>query len=98
MADQTYGKGREDRSGSKSNRNCEIINLGYRIGQRLRLVMLHYLEVPGKHRVRTDCCVKFRIGLERLKNSTNVRIAGDINKFRKEIGCAFALGEHSLWL
>jgi len=60
--------------------------------------MLRYLKMPGKHRVRTHCCVKFCIGLERLKKFTNIRIAGDTNNFRKEIRCAFGLGEHSLWL
>jgi hypothetical protein len=52
--------------------------------------MLGYLEIPGKPRVRTDCCVKFCIRLERLKKLTKIRIARDTINLCKEVRCAFA--------
>jgi hypothetical protein len=51
--------------------------------------------MPGKPRVRMDFCVKFCIGLERLKKPTKIRIVGDTNNFCREIRCPFALGKNS---
>ena len=62
------------------------------------MVRLYYMEMSGKSRVRTHFCVKFCIGLDKLRNPSKIRIAGDTNNFRKEIRCAFALGKHSLRL
>jgi hypothetical protein len=49
-----------------------------------------YLEMPEKPRVRTDCCVKFCIGLDRLNKPTKIGIAPDKINLSKEVGRAFA--------
>jgi hypothetical protein len=64
-----------------------------------RILLVIYTKIIMTHgRLNIKCYVKVCIGLERLKKPTKIRIVVDTNNFPKEIGCAFALVKHSLWL